>query len=198
LSTPGGRHSWHTSASSSTPSGASSAALQDERVAGAERGADLEGGKQHRRVPRNDGADHAERLPPRVAQDLLAQGDSLALEFPTQPAEVADDVDRRLRLGAPLGAERVPGLERDRVRKLLNARLESVGNPREKPPALTRDCARPGGKGVSRGVHCASDILGAAARNLSDRPAVRRILDLELLTRSALDPFPADQHACLP
>jgi hypothetical protein len=115
--------------------------LQDESVASAERGANLEGGEQHRRVPRDDGADHAERLAPRVAQDMLAQGDRLALEFPAQPAKVADDIDRRLRLGARLGAERVPGLERDRARKLLEARLDRVRNPREKPPALTGDCA---------------------------------------------------------
>jgi hypothetical protein len=72
---------------------------------------------------------------------MLAQGDRLALEFPAQPAKVADDIDRRLRFGARLGAERVPGLERDRARKLLEARLDRVRNPREKPPALTGDCA---------------------------------------------------------
>ena len=105
----------------------------------------------------------------------------LALEFPTQPAEVADDVDGCLHLGARLGAERVPSLERDRARKLLDPRLERVRNPRQKPPPLTRDCARPSGKGLSRGLHRARDIFGTAARHLSCRPAVRRILDLDLM-----------------
>ena len=141
--------------------------------------------------------DHAEWLAPRVAEDMLAQGDRLAFEFPAQAAEVADDVDGRLCLGARLGAERVPGLERYRARELLDPRLERIRNPREKPPALARDRARPSGKCLSRGVHRTRDILDAAARDLGDRPAVRWIFDLKHLARRALDPLPADQHARL-
>ena len=40
--------------------------LEDERVAGAERGADLEGGEEDRGVPRDDGANYAERFTSRV------------------------------------------------------------------------------------------------------------------------------------
>src|SRR5215831_4782311 len=128
LSTPGGRNSWHTSARSSTPSGASSAAFRT-RV-----------------------------LP--------------AFEFPAQAAEIADDLDGRLCLGARLGAERVPSLERYRARELFHPRLERIRNSREKPSALARDHARPSGKCFSRGVHRTRDVLDAATRNLGDRPAV--------------------------
>jgi hypothetical protein len=41
--------------------------LEDERVTGAERGADLEGGEEDRSVPRNDGTNHAEGLTSCVA-----------------------------------------------------------------------------------------------------------------------------------
>jgi nitrite reductase/ring-hydroxylating ferredoxin subunit len=47
-----------------------------------------------------------------------------------------------------LGAKRIPGFERDRARKLLDPRLERIRNPRQKPPALARDRARPGRKGL--------------------------------------------------
>ena len=40
--------------------------LEDERVAGAERGADLEGCEEDGSVPRDDGANYAERFTSRV------------------------------------------------------------------------------------------------------------------------------------
>src|SRR5262249_22370533 len=92
---------------------------------------------------------------------MLAEGDRFALEFAAQAAEVADDVDCGLRLRARLGAKRVPGLERNRARQLLDPRLKRIGNPREKTPALARNRARPGRKGIGRGLHRARDVLGA-------------------------------------
>src|SRR5271166_231462 len=114
LSTPGGRNSWHTSASSSTPSGASSAAFKTSVLPAQSAGPILRAARSTGAFHGMMAAYHAERLAPRVAQDMFTQGDRLALEFPAQAAEVADNVDRRLRLGARLGAERIPGLERDR------------------------------------------------------------------------------------
>src|SRR5262245_60096604 len=92
---------------------------------------------------------------------MLAQGDRFALEFAAQAAEVADDVDCGLCLRACLGAKRVPGLERNRVRQLLDPCLKRISDPREKAPALARNRARPGGKGIGRGLHCARDVLSA-------------------------------------
>ena len=197
LSTPGGRNSWHTSASSSTPSGASSAAFKTSVLPGAERRTNLEDSKEYWRVPRDDGPDHAEGLTPRVAQDILAEGNRLAFEFAAQAGEVAKDVNRRLRFGTRLGAKRVPGLKRDRARKLLDPRLERIGNPREKPTALPRNGARPGGKSIGGGFHGARNILGAATRDHGDRAPVSWILDFEPLARSAVDPFAANQHSSL-
>src|SRR5262249_17665562 len=129
---------------------------------------------------------------------MLAEGDRLALEFAAQAAEVADDVDCGLCLRACLGAKRVPGLERNRARQLLDPCLERVGDPREKAPALAGNRARPGGEGIGRGLHCARDVLSAPSGNLSDRAPVRRILDLERLASSAIHPLPTYQHARFP
>src|SRR6516164_298792 len=90
---------------------------------------------------------------------MLAEGDRFALEFAAQAAEVADDVDCGLCLRAGLGAKRVPGLERNRARQLLDPCLERIGDPCEQAPTLAWDRARPGGKGIGRGWHGARDVL---------------------------------------
>ena len=59
---------------------------------------------------------------------------------------------------------------------------QRIGNLREKAPTLARNRARPGGKGIGRGLHCARDVLGAPSGDLGDRAPVGRILDLEHLT----------------
>src|SRR5262252_8640649 len=141
------------------------------------------------------GADNAERLTPRVAQNMLAEGDRFALEFAAQAAKVTDDVDCGLCLRTSLGAKRVPGLERNRARQLLDPCLERIGDPCEQAPTLAWDRARPGGKGIGRGWHGARDVLSVPPGNLSDRAPVRRVLDLKHLARSAINPPPADQHA---
>ena len=114
--------------------------LHHHRVAGAERRADLDRAEQHRRVPRNDGADHAERLAPRIAQHLLAERNGLALELTAQAAEIAEDVDRAFRLRPRLGADGVAGFERDRARKLLERALPAH---RRSAPAAARVRAAP-------------------------------------------------------
>jgi hypothetical protein len=90
------------------------------------------------------------------------------------------------------------GLERNHACQLLDPRLERIGNPGEKSAALTRSRARPGGKRFSRSFHRARYILGAAARHHGYRATVSWILDFELLARSAVDPFAANQHSFLP
>src|SRR5262249_4962393 len=111
---------------------------------------------------------------------MLAEGDRFALEFAAQAAEVADDVDCGLCLRACLGAKRVPGLERNRARQLLDPRLKRIGNPREKAPALARNRARPGRKGIGRGLQRARDVLGdtswdRGARAPDPRPRAPRL-----------------------
>ena len=81
-----------------------------------------------------------------------------------------------------------------RARKLLDPRFERIGNPGEKSPALARDHARPAWKGIGRSFHGTLDILGPTSWDLGDRAPVRRVLDLEHLARSAVDPLATDQH----
>ena len=112
---------------------------------------------------------------------MFAKRDGLALKFATEAAEVAEDVDRGLRLGTRLGTNRVPGFKRDRARKFLDPRLERVGNSRKKSPALARNHSRPRGKCISCRFHRACDIFGTAARHLGNGAPVRWILNFEPL-----------------
>src|SRR5215467_4438973 len=94
--------------------------LQHQRVAGTECRGDLEGCQQNRRIPGDDGPDHADRLAPRVAQHVLAERDRLSFELTGEAAEVADDVGGTPGLRTRLGADGVTGLFRDDAGELLN------------------------------------------------------------------------------
>jgi hypothetical protein len=85
------------------------------------------------------------------------------------------------RLRACLGAKRIPSFERDRAGEFLDRPLKRIRDPGEKPPALTRNRARPGGKGIGRGFHRARDIFGAAPRHLGDWAPVRWIFNFQPL-----------------
>src|SRR5438132_8987991 len=98
---------------------------------------------------------------------MLAEGDRFALEFAAQAAEVADDLDCGFCLRACLGAKRVPGLERNRARQLLDPRLKRIGNLREKAPALTRNRARPQAGNASAAACTARATSSAPPRGTS-------------------------------
>ena len=118
--------------------------LHHQRVAGAQSGRDLQRAQQHRRVPRDDGADDAERLAARVAQHVLAERNGLAFQLAAKPAEIAEDIGGHLGLRPRLGAQRVAGFQRDGARQLLDARLHRLGDPHQHAAALARRHARPG------------------------------------------------------
>src|SRR5215471_17056187 len=103
---------------------------------------------------------------------MLTEGNRLALEFATQTAEVANDIDCCLCLGARLGAERVAGLECNSTCKLLDACFKGVRNSGEKPPPLSGDGTRPGWERRGCRFRRARNSLGAASWNLGDRAAV--------------------------
>jgi hypothetical protein len=97
---------------------------------------DLQRAQQHRRVPWNDGAHDAKRLPSRVAEHVLAERDRLALQFASEAAEVAEDVCRQPRFGPRPGAQRIAGLQRDGAGKLFAARFQRFGDAQQKTAAV--------------------------------------------------------------
>jgi hypothetical protein len=60
----------------------------------AERRGDLQGAQQDWRIPGDDRADDAERLPASVTQNVFAERDRFALQFAGKAAKVAEDICR--------------------------------------------------------------------------------------------------------
>ena len=169
--------------------------LQHERVPGAQRRSDLERRQQHRRIPRDDRPHHADGLAPRIAQQVLAERQGLALELAREAAEVAEDVRRQSRLPARLGAQRIAGLGGDDAGELLGPRLDRIGDAEQHPAAVARRHVPPARERPGRGLHRAIDVLGAGARHVGEDAPVRGILDGDGLTRGAVDEVAAKQHS---
>ena len=169
--------------------------LQHHGVAGAKGRGDLERGEQHRRVPRDDRAHHPDRLAPRIAQQVLPERQGLALELAREATEVPEDIRGQRRLGPRLGAERIAGLGGDDARKLLDPRLDRVGDPEQPPPALARGHVPPACERLGRGLYRPIDVLGAGAGHVGEDAPVRRVLDGNSLAGGAVDAFAVEQHS---
>ena len=152
----------------STPSGASSAAFSTTVFPVQSAGRDLERREQHRRVPRDDRAHHPDGLAPRIAQQMLAERQGLALELAREAAEVAEDVRRQSRFRPGLGTQCVAGLGGDGARELLGLRLDGIGDPEQHPAPFARRHVAPARERLGRGLHRSIDVLGAGARYMSE------------------------------
>src|SRR5436190_5294131 len=127
--------------------------LQDDRVAGGERRADLPDGHHQRVVPRRDLADDADRLaadPGRVALDVLAG--RLALEVARRAREEAQVVDHERDLVVLERVDRLAGVGGFELRDLVGALLDRVGELQQGERALAGRGGAP--PGVERGAGC--------------------------------------------
>ena len=181
-------------ASHSTPSGASSAALSTSVLPAQSAGAILSAAEDDRRIPGDDGAHHADRLAPRVAEHVLAERDGLALELAGEAAEVADDVGGAPGLGPRLGAQRVAGLLGDDAGELLHPRLHRVGDLLQQAAAVARHHAAPGRERSARGLRppgrCPPPRRAGRCRWCADCRGFRP----DVLAGDALHPAAVDQH----
>ena len=171
--------------------------LQHDRVAGGERGRELEGGQQQRRVPRRDADDDAERLGAREVEHLVLVGrDDRAFDLVGEPAEVivplrrVADLARHLRVElavvARLGFGEALGLDRD-----------EIAEPAHELAALARlhRPPRPLAKGLVRRFDRALGVGRPAARD--ERPGLARIgiEAFEGFAAGGVHPFAADEAA---
>ena len=118
--------------------------LEDDRVAGRQRGADLPDGHHHRVVPRRDLADDADRLAADhrgVALEVLAG--RLALHAARGAGEEAQVVDHRRDLVALEGLDRLAGVGGLELGDLVGVLLERVGQLEDRQRALGRACVVP-------------------------------------------------------
>ena len=124
--------------------------LEDDRVAGRERRADLPAGHHDRVVPRRDRGDHPDRL---TADHRGEAGhvlvDRLALHHPRAAGEEAQVVDHDRDL-VDRGADRLAGVLRLEATELVGAGLDAVGELEEHPAPLGRGRVLPGLEGRRR------------------------------------------------
>ena len=173
------------------------ARLEDDGVAGRERGADLPHGHEQRVVPRRHLADDPDRLAPDprgVAREVLARG--LALEDAGRAGEEPELVDHRgdlLARGERLDLPGVLGLEGD---ELLGVGLDRVGELQQRLLPVARRGAAPValerllGGGVG-GV----DVVGSADRCRRDDGSGGGVHDIGRRIRAGVDVLAVDEVA---
>ena len=169
--------------------------LEDDRVAGRQRRAELPGRHQDRVVPRHHQPDDADRL----ARDERERGGpgraDLAVDLVDRLGEVAE-VRRRavdLALGA---ADRLAHVERDHQREPVAVALDQVGEPEQDGPALARRDPRPGARleGAPGDGHRAIDVLAVARGDVEQRLAADRAHAREGRAGGGVDELAVDER----
>ena len=155
--------------------------LDHDRVAGRERGAELPGRHLGRVVPRDDGADDADRLAGDRRDRALGRGRDLAVQL-VDGLGVPPDAGRGLRhVEADGVGDRLAGVDGLDDPQLAPVGLDQLGPADQDPLAIARAQARPAPVvgGSSRGGDREVHIGRSALRDLGDRPSGRRVLGHE-------------------
>ena len=167
--------------------------LDHDGVARGQRGRQLPHPHQQREVPRDDLADHAERLVEVVGDGVLVHLGQAALLRADRAGEVPEVVDgqRDVRVeGLPDGLAVVPRLrDRQHLEVLLHAVRDAVQH--ERP--LGRRGGAPGRGGLPGGVEGGVDVLGRAAGDLAEHLARHGRDVLEVLALDRGCPLSADE-----
>ena len=163
--------------------------LEDDDVAGGERGADLPDAHHERVVPRRDLAHDAHRLAAdhrRVAGHVLAGG--LPLEVARGAREVPQVVRRDGNL-VPDDPDRLADVRRLDLAELVGVRLERVRKLQEHAGALTGRGLEPLRKGVLRRLDGTVHVGLGPVRDLRDRLTGGGVDDLGRPSIDRVDPL---------
>jgi hypothetical protein len=168
--------------------------LEDDRVAGDERGRELPDGDGDGEVPGGDDGDDAVRLPDGVGEVAREfGGDGLAVHAARLAGAELGDVDGALQLAARL-RERLALLAREQRGQLLFALLHEPRGARHDAAARRGGRGSPAAEGFRSGLDGAARLL--ARREADDADAVVRVRGVEVVEvvrGSGLDPLPADE-----
>jgi hypothetical protein len=164
--------------------------LQDHGAPGRERRRDLPAGDVEREIPRDDRADHADRLPQGVGQEVAFDGQRIPHDLVGPPGVIAQGVDghRQLDLGLE---QRLAVLGRFEPGELVEPCVQEVGGFGQQPAALAgREVApRRRREARFRGLHGGVHVRGVARRDLRQHFLGRGIDDGEALARSGGAPL---------
>jgi hypothetical protein len=152
--------------------------LQHHRVAGVKPVRDLVRGEDDRKIPRRDGADHADRMIDQLDPVLAVVADHLGFELGR--AHGFELMHRAADL--PFGlADRLALLARQHRADLVDPLGKSVREIGDRLAALCEAPAAPGAKSMARGGDRVVELLARGVRAFRERLAGCRIDDVEAL-----------------
>jgi hypothetical protein len=169
--------------------------LEDDGVAGGQRGRQLPGGHQDREVPRDDLPDHAQRLVEVVGDGVVVDLAQRALLRAQRSGEVPEVVDGQRQIGVERLADRLAVVPRLRERKGFQVRLDAVGDLEQDPGPLPSGRLAPRGGRAVRRVERLVDVGFRRARDLAEGLAGDGRRVLEVLTAGRRNPFAANEIA---
>ena len=106
--------------------------LQHNGAARRQGRAQLPGRHQQRKIPGNDLANHANRLPGRIAEELAAgqvrhgNGKGLAVDLGGPTGHIAEEIDGQRDVGRPGDCQRLAIVERFQFRELVGVLLQQI------------------------------------------------------------------------
>ena len=173
--------------------------LEDHRVAGGQRRAELPAGHQQREVPRHDGGDHADRLTGHQAQFVVGGGGHFVVDLvdgltaPAQRTRGGRHVDTQ-RI-----ADRLAHVQGFQQGQLLGVGVDQVGEADHDFLALDRRHARPhaGLEGGTSDLDRALGVGAVTAGDMAEQAAVDRADALEGGRRDRVGVFALDEGAAL-
>ena len=171
--------------------------LDDERVAGGERGAALACGEEQRMVEGADPADHAQRLAQRVVERAGADRNRAALDLGDESGEVLHVRGADLDVEAHR-LERIAGVERLEPGQLVGVAKEDRGSRADRLRPLLRGRVAPCEKRLSRRRDRAIDIVRGGVDGRAQRLPGRRRHDRDRASAVRLMPAAAVVEAAMP
>ena len=166
--------------------------LEHDRVARSQRRGELPRGHEQREVPRNDLADHTERLVEVVGDGVLVDLAQATLLRAQRTRVVTEVVDGQRDVGGERLAHRLAVLPGFRHGELLEVLLHAVRDLQQHHRALRRGGLAPSGRGLVRGVEREVDVGFLTARDLAEHLAGDGGDVVEVLAVHRGDPVAAD------
>ncbi len=110
--------------------------LQHDRIAARQRRTQFPRRQQQREIPRNDQADHADRLAQGVGESVLERVDGLAMNLGRPARVVAQNVDHHRHVDVARFENRFAVVERFQLGKFVDVLLDQIGQTPDQTPAL--------------------------------------------------------------
>ena len=161
--------------------------LENDGVSGGQRGCDFPREHQQREIPRDDLADHAERL------ERAAGGDELEFVRPAGVVEEMRGGHRQVEVARLL--DRLAAVEGFRHGELAGAVLEQAGDAEEILASLLARQHRPGGEGLGGGGVGGIDIGGVGEGDLAELGPVARGDGVEVFLRLRRGELAVDEQS---